>query len=179
MLWQISGISYSQQNKEKSSYKRTFGNELVSSLYEMLHSTKEYSIFVIFYLQPTWFIYSTCSEFNNCRVLIASRVSVHSRCSKYPPLESMHSRTRLIMECTSLSKVLGRLRMVLQASEMRWWRLSSLSVGAEYTRSFSVPTNKNLKNWDQHVFGLYLENSLLTYVAMSCVPWFGVGNSLL
>jgi len=130
MLEQTSGVSYSQQNKEKISYERTFGNELVSSLNAVVHSTKEYGTCVIFYLQLTWFLYSTCSEFNNCRVLIAFRVTVHNRCSKDPPPESMHAWTRLIVDCSTLSKVLGRLRVVLQASEMRWWRLSSLSVGA-------------------------------------------------
>jgi len=46
MLGQTSGVSYSQQNKEKSSYERTFGNELVSILNEMLYSSKEYCIYV-------------------------------------------------------------------------------------------------------------------------------------
>jgi len=145
MLGQTSGVSYSQQNKDKSKYKRTFGNELVSSSKEILHLTKEYATYVIFYLQLTWFIYSTFSEFNNCLVLIAFRLTIHNRCSKYSPPESLHEWTRLIVDCSTLSKVLGRLRMVLQASEMPWWRLSSLSVGDEYTRSFSLPTKQAYK----------------------------------
>lgn len=179
MLGHTSGVSYSQQNKDKRKYKRTFGNELVSTSNEMPHSTKEYSIYVIFYLQLTWFIYSTFSEFNNCRVLIALRVTIHNICSKYSPPESLHEWTLLIVDCSTLSKVLERLRMVLQASEMPWWRLSSLSVGDEYTRSFSVPTNKHINYCEEHVLGLYLENNLLTYIDMNCVRWFVVGNSFL
>jgi len=179
MLGQTSGVSYSQQNKDKSKYKRTIGNELVSSSNEMLHSTKEYGIYVIFYLQLTWFIYSTFSEFNNCRVLIAFPATVHNRCSKYSPPESLHEWTSLIVDCSTLSKVLGWLRIVLRASEMPWRRLSLWSVGDEYTRSFSVPTNKHIKYRDEHVLGLYLESNLLTFIDMNCVPLFAVGNSLL
>jgi uncharacterized protein YpmS len=43
--------------------------------------------------------------------------------------------------------------MGLQASKLHRLSVSSFSIGA-----LSVPTDKNLKDCDQHIFGLYPEN---------------------
>jgi hypothetical protein len=57
-------------------------------------------------------LYTTRSKFTNCLVLTVYQATLQNRCSKYPPFESMHSSTRLIMDCHTLSKVPGRLRLV-------------------------------------------------------------------
>jgi hypothetical protein len=52
---------------------------------------------------------------------------------------SMHARTRLITDSPTLSKVMRWLRMVWQASNLRWWSVYSFSIGAEYTTLFKCP----------------------------------------
>jgi len=54
-------------------------------------------------------------QFKNCWVLLANQVTIHRKCSKHLPPQSMHARTRVIMQCRTLSKAAGRLRMVRQA----------------------------------------------------------------
>jgi hypothetical protein len=88
----------------------------------------------------------------------------------------MQEWTHLAMGCHSLSKVPGRLRMVWQASNRRW-SVCSFSTAGEYTRFFSVTTNRSLKDWVEHVVGMYPENHLRTYIDMNSFHCFGVGNS--
>ena len=48
------------------------------------------------------------------------QITVHRKCSECPPPISMHSLTRLIMDCRTLSDVAVGLLMVRQASEIGW-----------------------------------------------------------
>ena len=94
--------------------------------------------YVIFYLQLTQYIYSTCSEFNNCRVPTVCQVTVHKENSKLPPPKSMNAWRPLITGYRTLSKVQGRLRMVWQAPTMHRWSASSFSL--------FVSTDKNIQD---------------------------------
>ena len=59
----------------------------------------------------------THSQVINCSVVIVREAAVHSKCSKYTPLESVHVGTRLIVECRTLSEVPSRLQVAWQASK--------------------------------------------------------------
>jgi hypothetical protein len=90
-------------------------------------------------------VYRLFSQFSNCRVLILFRVAIHIRCSKYPPPESAHQGTRLIMYCRNFSKIPGAIANGLADMKMRGWSVSSYSVVSEYTGGvLSVHTDENL-----------------------------------
>lgn len=94
------------------------------------------------------------TQYYNCWVLIVYGVTVHN---KSPPT-LVNAWTHLTMGCRTLSKVLGRLRMVLQTADS----FSPFSVGAEYTRDLYALTDKIINDWGQYAFGLCLKNCLWT-----------------
>jgi hypothetical protein len=57
-------------------------------------------------------------EFNDSSVLAVYQVTVHNKCSKCPTPESMTARTRLNVDCRTISKVpgVGGLQMVYTKS---------------------------------------------------------------
>jgi len=65
----------------------------------------EYLNCVVYYLQLTYCICSKCYQLNNCCVRIVYQVTVHNKRSKCPTAESMRTRTRLIVNCRTLSEL--------------------------------------------------------------------------
>ena len=87
----------------------------------------------------------------------------------------MHEWARLIMECCTFTKVLGRLRMVWGAMKMR--RLSVFnSIRVEYAVVNTSP--KPIKVWKIkfNVLLDYLENCMVTYNNVHFFPCFGAGK---
>ena len=73
------------------------------------------------------------------QLLIFYCLSSRNSCSKWPPPESMHAWTRMIVDCCTLSKDPRRLWIVWQIYKMRCWIGSSFSIGAEYIRCYKCP----------------------------------------
>ena len=146
---------------------------------ESLQSTTDALTKLVFYLQLTSYIHKTRSPLNNCWVLVDYQTTIHNKCSKSPPLESLHTWTRLIMDCRILSNVLGRLRMALQAAKLRCWSAFLFSIGPEYSRVFEYPHRqkyKRLRSGESD--GLYLEHCLRSRTEINFFPCFDVQNSL-
>jgi len=57
------------------------------------------------------------------------------------------------MNCRTFSRAWGRFRMIFQAQNLRWWNVSSFSIGAKYIRVLSIPKGKNLKDWSRANLG--------------------------
>jgi hypothetical protein len=127
--------------------------------------------------RPTQF-YSKRSQFNNCWVAIVYQVTFRNILSKCPPSEWW---TCPIMECHTLSKVPGRLRMVWQALQIRWWDVCPFAIGTEYTGVFNCSHrwhSKGLRSgerWGCNSKTHFLRTCSNVIVFLS----FNVGNSLL
>lgn len=65
----------------------------------------------------------------------------------------MNTRTSLIMDCRTLSKVRGGLRMVWQLSKARWWSEFSFPIEVEFITVLRDPKTKNLKDLCQAIVG--------------------------
>lgn len=86
-------------------------------------------------------------------MFIKCQVTIHNKCSKYPPPELMDARTLLIMDCHTSSKQTKRLRMAWRASKLHHLSMPSFSIGCEYDGGLRVFSDKNLKAWgrsDEH-----------------------------
>jgi hypothetical protein len=140
--------------EKKELCQHTSGNECFPSLNGRFQSK--------FYLQLTKYIHSTRSKFYNSFVLIAYQVTIHNKCPKCPPSESMHARACLLMDCGS------RCRRGCEFSDMyhkyvgkqsRHFKLELNTLGL-----LIVSTDKTLKGRVQNLVGLYLKNCLRTYI---------------
>jgi hypothetical protein len=63
---------------------------------------------------------------------LSLRGCIYNNCSKCPPWDSMRTSTRLIMDSRIHAKMSRQLRIVWQASIVRWWSACSLSTGAAF-----------------------------------------------
>ena len=81
------------------------GNEWCLSLIERWYSKNKYFVYVVFYFQLTKYAHNAHSKFDNYLVLIVHQATLHNKCSKYSPSESMHQSTCLITDCRTLLKV--------------------------------------------------------------------------
>ena len=76
------------------------------------------------------------------------QVAIHNNCSKYPPSESMHAWTCLIMECCTFSKIPGSLRIFCQIKKYDERSVTPFSIGPEYTYTYNsqvVPYPENIR----------------------------------
>ena len=92
----------------------------------------------------------------------------------------MYSWTRLIADCHTLSKVLGRVKLFGRHQD----GVSALSLRClleiKTLGVLSVPTDKNIKHWGWENIGLYpylylylyLENSFWTYIEINFFSLF-------
>ena len=125
-------MNYLNKNKEKISHKRTSGNEwLLGSVERLLSKINTWTV-----EHSTYNIHNTCIVGLHVRDMVTVEFllfvkSVYKKCSEVLHLNQMRAWTRPSSNFCTLSGVLGRLRMVWQASERRWWSLSSFSVDAE------------------------------------------------
>jgi len=90
-------------------------NEWFLSLLERLHST--INTLTMQYFTYNWhdYIYNTHSQFNNCWFLTVYQVTTNAQ--HCPPPQLLCTATHLNMDCWTLSKVMGQLRMVWQAQK--------------------------------------------------------------
>jgi hypothetical protein len=177
MLGQTSRMS-SHQNKEKVPTNMCPG---MSGFWVLkITSNHKHLNCVILYLQLTQYIYSTRSQFNNCWVLIVYRVTIHNKWSKCLPPESVHAWTRLIMDCSTLSKVLGRLRMVWQTQTCVGEVSLHFHLELNTLGFLDVLTHKKVKNWVcLHVGAVPRKLFAPKYIDMEFSPCFYVGDSLM
>jgi len=92
------------------------------------------------------------------------QVPIHNKFSKCPPPELMHSWTRVIADCHTLSKVPRQVKLFGRHQD----GVSALSLRCQLELNtsgvLSVPIDKNIKNWGWTNVVLYLEHSLWTYI---------------
>lgn len=117
-------------------------------------------VILVFHLQPTKYIYNTRLQFNGCWVRTVCQVTILNHYSKCPPTQSVHALSRLSRQCHTPSKVPRRLRMVWQASKCVAEVSLHFQVQLQTFYFFSIPKDKNLKDWVPHSVGLNLDNFL-------------------
>lgn len=115
----------------------TYVPKWVFNLTDRLHFIIN-ALIVQYFIYNWQYIYNTRSQLE-VLILIVYQVITHKKCSECPPPESMHAWTRLITGYRTLSNIPGPLRMVGQATKMRWLSVPSFSIGAEYTRVSRCP----------------------------------------
>jgi hypothetical protein len=74
----------------------------------------KYINYVMFYLKLTH-IYSVPAQFNNFSVLVVYRITIHNKCPKCPPSDSIHVWPLLIMDYRTISMLLGPMWMGKEA----------------------------------------------------------------
>jgi hypothetical protein len=116
--------------------------------------------------------YNSCSQFNNYWFPTVYQVTFQNKYPKCPPPESVHTWTRLIMDCHALSEVPGLMRMVWWASQICWRNVCPFSIVAEHTVVFKFPLHIKSLQFGL-ILGLCLENCLRTYITSFLVLVWG------
>ena len=104
--------------------------------------------YVIFYIELTEYICSSCSKFST------SLVTIYKLCSKYPLPELMHAWARVIMCCRTIENVLGQFWIVLTCIKIALVQCLFIFNVTEYPRNFKChhrPKCKRLSStscWD-------------------------------
>jgi hypothetical protein len=100
-----------------------------------------------------------------CELWLKNYIYNNRKCSKCPPWNSTHASTRLVMVCHINSKIPAKMRIVWQASTMRWWSASSLSSEAACHKVLGAPTGKSPK--DSNLASLEAVQWVLLYLSVS------------